>query len=238
VAEAERLARLGTDFHRLVHQHLVGLDSNTLATTLSTVESDLELWWQNYLAYRPSILAEAQLYPELTLSTPVQGYRLLARFDVLAVDSQGDLLIIDWKTSLHKPARQRLAQRLQTRVYPYVLTSAGAAFVGGTPVDPAKVKLVYWYPQFPDEPEIFDYDSEQHQRDERFLSDLITSVSDATENDNFPMVAEPEPCAYCVYRSLCDRGVQAGPAAAAGEDVAPDLDELAPEWDQIAEIQF
>ena len=85
VAEAERLARLGTDFHRVVHQHLVGLDVDTLTATLALAEPDLKSWWHNYLAYRPPELTGARLYPELSLSTPLQGYRLLARFDVLAV---------------------------------------------------------------------------------------------------------------------------------------------------------
>jgi hypothetical protein len=238
VAEAERLARLGTDFHRLVHQHLVGLDVDTLTATLELAEPDLKRWWHNYLAYRPPELTGARLYPELSLSTPLRGYRLLARFDVLATASTGALYIIDWKTAHHRPAREALARRLQSRVYPFVLATAGAAFNGGRPVDPAAIKMIYWYPQFPDQPEIFDYDHKQQARDEQFLSELVQRVTDAAERADFPLVEDPTPCTYCVYRSLCDRGVQAGPLAPNSEDTIEEFDELALDWDQIAEIQF
>ena len=85
VQEAEMLAQQGTDFHRLVHQHLAGLTVDVLEATLPSDNLDLAQWWQNYLDHRPQALSQARIYPELPLSTPLRGYRLLARFDVLAV---------------------------------------------------------------------------------------------------------------------------------------------------------
>ena len=43
IQEAERLAQLGTDFHRLVHQHLVGIDEETLETSLSSAQPELKI---------------------------------------------------------------------------------------------------------------------------------------------------------------------------------------------------
>lgn len=238
VTEAERLARLGADFHRLVQQHLVGLDVDILTATLETVEPDLQTWWQSYLAHRPAGLDEAQTYPELTLSTPLRGYRLLARFDLLAVHADGTFLIIDWKTARHKPARQVLARRIQTRVYPYVLATAGAAYNAGQPLAATAIKMMYWYPHFPTEPELFEYGPKLQQRDEQFLSDLIERVKYAADNSDFPLTADNKPCRYCIYRSLCDRGRQAGPLAGLTEEVPEPLDVSGLDWDQIAEIQF
>jgi len=239
VEAAERLAELGQDFHRLVQQHLVGLDVDTLNASLGSAEAELRQWWQNYLAHRPAALFESQIYPELTLSTPLRGYRLLARFDALAAQPDGTFVIIDWKTSEQKPARQVLEQRMQTRVYPYVLAMAGAAFNNGQPIKPAAIKMVYWYPQYPDEPEIFKYNQKLLRRDERLLSDLIERVKHAAEHDDFPLVETQKPCMYCIYRSLCNRGVQAGTLLPEwAEDKTGETDGLALEWDQIAEIQF
>lgn len=238
VQEAERLARLGTDFHRLVQQHLVGLDVDTLTATLEDSETDLQGWWQNYLNHQPAALDEAQSYPELTLSTPLQGYRLLARFDVLTVQTNGTFLIIDWKTSHKKPPRKALGQRVQSRIYPYVLATAGAAFNNGQPIEPKAIKMLYWYPQFPDEPEVFNYNRKKLKQDEQFLSELIERVKDAAQQGSFPLVDKQKPCTYCVYRSLCDRGREAGPLAALAEEAGEEFDVLALEWDQIAEIQF
>lgn len=238
VQEAERLARLGTDFHRLVQQHLVGLDIDTLTATLEDSETDLQNWWQNYLDHRPAALADAQIYPELTLSTPLRGYRLLARFDVLAVQTDGSFLIIDWKTSHKKPPRKALGQRMQSRIYPYVLATAGAAFNGGQPIEPTTINMLYWYPQFPDEPELFKYNGKRLKQDEQFLSDLVERVQDAAQQGNFPLVDRQKPCETCVYRSLCDRGVEAGSLTDLAEEADEEIDLVALEWDQIAEVQF
>jgi len=238
IREVERLAQLGADFHRLVHQHLVGLDEALLTKALVAAEPELKSWWDNYLAHRPAALSEAQLYPELTLSIPAGGYRLLARFDLLAIQPDGTFLIVDWKTTRKKPARDILARRIQTRVYPYVLALAGAAFNQGRPIDPAAIKMMYWYSQAPDQPEEFDYSPALFQRDEQFLAGLIAQVKHAAEQDDFPMVESLEPCAHCVYRSYCARGDKAGPLVDLMEEPQEIIDVSAFDWDQIAEIQY
>jgi len=237
IREAERLAQLGADFHRLVHQHLVGLDEMLLTEALAA-EPELKIWWDNYLAHRPAALSEAELYPELTLSTPAGGYRLLARFDLLAIQPDGAFLIVDWKTTQKRPARDILARRIQTRVYPYVLARAGAAFNQGRPIDPAAIKMMYWYPEQPDQAEVFDYSLALLQRDEQFLAGLIEQVKRAAEQDDFPLVESLEPCAHCVYRSYCGRGDKAGPLPDMMEEPQERIDVSAFDWDQIAEIQF
>ncbi|HXV97654.1 MAG TPA: PD-(D/E)XK nuclease family protein, partial [Anaerolineae bacterium] len=214
VQEAERLAQLGTDFHRLVQQHLAGIAETLLTDSLIENDADLQSWWRNYLQYHPSVAAETRLYAEVILSTPLAGRRLLARFDLLAAQPDGTFLIIDWKTSLRKPPRDRLAQRLQTRVYPYVLAMAGDAFNDGRAIDPATIQMIYWYPARPDQPESFAYNDQLRQQDEQFLSGLIERVKDAAQANHFPLVEDKRACAYCVYRSYCDRGTKAGALAA------------------------
>ena len=239
VRESERLAQLGQDFHRLVQQHLIGLDETLLANSLPADEPDLQSWWESYLAHRPAALNEAELYPEAALSVPLRGFRLLARFDLLARQPDGTFLIIDWKTSRKKPPREYLAQRIQTRVYSFVLAAAGAAFNQGQPLDPAAVRMLYWYPQFPQDPEEFAYSHTQQQADKQFLSELIERVKHSAERDDFPLAVNEKPCATCVYRSHCNRGVKAGSDIDTAEEPASvEIESLLPEWDQIAEIQF
>ena len=211
VAEAERLARLGADFHRLVHQHLIGLDLDLLSESLAEQSADLRRWWSSYLAQRPPQLAEAvALYPELKLSTSLRGYLLMARFDALAQMADGTFLIIDWKTTDNKPVREVLERRMQTRIYPYVLTQAGAAFNGGSAIAPEAVSMLYWYPEFPAEPELFTYSQQLFQHDDLTLSDLVDRIEHAAERDDFPQTEETQRCRFCVYRSWCERGQAAG----------------------------
>ena len=238
VQEAERLARLGQDFHRLVQQHLVGIDQAILEQTLAEVDLDLKSWWENYLTHRPAALADAQVFSELTLSTPLRGYRLTARFDVLAILADGTFLIVDWKTTRKKPARELLTRQMQTLVYPYALVAAGTAFNQGHPIDPAAVTMMYWYPQAPDEPEIFEYTQKLFQRDEEFLSELIDQIKSTADSGHFPLAESKKPCTYCVYRSFCNRGDKPGPLDHTEIVEDDELDILALDWDQIAEIQF
>ena len=238
IQEAERLRRLGIDFHRLVQQHLVGLEAAALTDRLMDEDQELITWWQNYLAYRPAVLAEAALFPELTLSAPLENYRLAARFDLLALQPDGTFIIIDWKTTQHKPARDKLARWMQTRVYPYVLATAGTAYNGGRPIDSEAIKMMYWYPAAPDQPEIFDYSPALLKQDEQFLRDLVGQIQSCATSGQFPLVEDQRPCLNCVYRSFCDRGEKAGPLLEQEPEAGDDLDVLALEWDQVAEIQF
>jgi CRISPR/Cas system-associated exonuclease Cas4 (RecB family) len=238
VHEAERLAQLGADFHRLVQQHLAGVEPTVLSASLAERDPDLQQWWQNYLNDRPQELAGAQLYPELPLSTPLRGYRLLARFDLLAVQPDGTFLIVDWKTSLRQPRRDELARRLQTRVYPYVLAQAGAALNNGQSIDPAKIQMLYWYPAAPGEPERFAYSAQLLSRDELYLSELLEQIKTSAKNGHFPLVEEVQACTYCVYRSFCDRGEKGGPLAELTDESQEAFDVSALDWEQIAEIQF
>ncbi len=238
VEEAERLARLGSDFHRLVQQHLVGLSAETLAGTVAHGEPDLQRWWHSYLAHRPAALDGADVYSELVLSAPLHGFRVQARFDALLRRPDGAFLIIDWKTAHHKPPREALERRLQTRVYPWVLAAAGAVLNHGQPINPAAISMSYWYPEFPGEPEEFAYSQKLFERDERSLGELIERVKDAAARSDFPLVEDDRPCRYCVYRSFCAREVAAGPVIEPGEAAESSLDVLALDWDQIAEIQF
>ena len=237
IQEAEHLARLGTDFHRLVYQHLIGIDAASLTASLEH-EPELKTWWRNYLEHRPGSLRDAQNFPELTLSTPLRGYRLTARFDLLAVQPNGTFLIIDWKTARYKPSRPNLTRRIQTRAYPYVLTTAGTALNRGQAIDPSAIKMMYWYPQEPKNPEIFAYGPTEFQRDEQFLGNMIEQIKNAAYNNEFPLVEADQPCQHCVYRSFCDRGEQAGSVLTLEVEPQEALDASSLEWDQIAEIQF
>jgi RecB family exonuclease len=238
IQEGEQLRQLGLDFHRLVQQHLAGLEATILSQTLADEAQELRTWWQNYLDRRPAWLNEADLYPELTLSAPLANFRLMARFDLLAFRPDGTVWIIDWKTARDKPARSNLARHMQSRVYPYLLAAAGAAYHGGRPIPPEAIRMMYWYPAVPDQAEIFEYSLAQQRQDEAYLADLIGQIQGCAASDEFPLVAGNKPCRTCVYRSFCDRGEKAGPLLRQETPEVEELDVLALEWDQIAEIQF
>ncbi len=108
--ESERRLQRGAAFHRLRHRHQVGVPRERLEAALD--DEDLQTWWRRYLDSVPTNLPPER-YPEMTLSTPLAGFRLLAKYDLLAIAPGQRAVIMDWKTG--KPQRKStLRKRLQT----------------------------------------------------------------------------------------------------------------------------
>jgi hypothetical protein len=149
----------------------------------------------------------------------------------------GSLTIYDWKTSLARPKRAWLSARLQTRVYPFLLVRAGAHLNQGQPVRPEQVSMLYWFTAFPHQPERYIYTPSQYAEDVSLLEGTLTEIRTLPDSA-FDLTPHAERCAYCVYRSLCDRGISAGPLS--GSDSEPESTplDLNLDLDQIAEIGF
>ena len=233
--ENERRMKQGVAFHRLVHQHALGIASERLSSAV--IDADLRRWWHNYLERGPEDLPESR-YPEIVLSAPVGGHRLVAKYDLIAVDAGRRAVIVDWKTSRTRPRRRWLAERLQTKVYPYVLVRAGAHLNGDQPVDAGGVEMLYWLADFPGEPARFAYDAAQYEAGEAYLTALIEEI-EGLAHERLPLAAQSRRCDYCRYRSLCQRGVRAGTLDEIGDELEPDESfGIALDFEQIAEIEF
>jgi CRISPR/Cas system-associated exonuclease Cas4 (RecB family) len=233
--EHERHLRQGVEFHRLVHQHILGIPSEELSTGITDV--DLSRWWQNYLGHGPTGLPQS-LHPEAVLSAPASGHRLVAKYDVIAVDAGQRAVILELKTWHRRRRRTWLAERLQTRVYRHLLVRAGSFLNGGERFEPQQVEMTYWFANFPNDPESFPYDTRQYEADEAYLTTLIEEIEGLREGD-FPLTSDRKHCRYCRYRSLCGRGDVAGEFLEAGEEW--DLDEeleIPIDLEQTAEIEF
>lgn len=199
--ENERYMQQGAAFHRLVHQHLLGLPLDQIERMARGDE--LHSWWQNYLAYPPKDLPP-KLAPEITLSTKIAGHHLVAKYDLVAVEN-GRAVIVDWKTTRKRP--QHLNRHIQTRVYRYVMAKAGGALNNGQAFQPEQVSMIYWFANAPTEPEFLPYSTDQFQEDELYLAKLMTEIHQRTE---FLKTANEHLCKFCVYRGLCGRAVKAG----------------------------
>ncbi len=223
----------GQEFHHLVHQHGIGIPVEALETIIA--DEVIAGWWQNYRAHALNDLP-ARRYPEITLSAPLMAKRLIAKCDLIALD-RDRAVIVDWKTSLHRPKRDRLQKRLQTIIYPYLLAKAGAHLNGGKLIAPEAITMIYWFAEFPQQPEIFSYSAEQYAQDDAYLASLAASIL-SRGADDFELTDDVNRCRFCEYRSLHERGSKAGDMlAATAEDEADDFD-IDLDLDQIGEIAF
>ena len=235
-AEPDRLERQmqrGADFHRLAHRHALGIAPAQLEATIH--DPDLARWWRNFLRRPPDHLPETVRRAEVVVTAPLAGFRLLAKFDLLAVEPGERFVIVDWKTSRRRPPRGALARRLQTRLYRFLAVEAGAEFNGGQRPAPEQVEMIYWFAAHGGAAERFPYDAQQHAADAAYLTDLLTEIA-ARRQPGWPLTPDERRCRFCNYRSLCQRGVRPGFLADLEDDIEPEEIEI--DLEQIAEIEF
>ncbi len=225
----------GADFHRMAHQYALGLNSERLAETIQ--DPMLASWWQTFVDKPVADLPDTVRRPETLLGAPLAGYRLAAKYDLLAADPGERFVVVDWKTVLRRPHRSTLARRLQTRVYRYLAVESGAAYNDAQPPRPEQVEMVYWFAAAAGATERFQYDAAQHRADKLYLVSLIGQIV-ALVSDTWPLSPDDRQCRWCNYRSLCERDVTAGALTEVDVDLERDQSDLALDLEQIAEIEF
>jgi CRISPR/Cas system-associated exonuclease Cas4 (RecB family) len=231
--ENEKHQREGEYFHRLIQQYLIGIPSEQIAKLANTV--NLQRWWENFLNAKnlSGLTNLTGLYLESTLSAPLGSYRLVAKYDLVAIEN-GKAAIYDWKTYRRRPRNEWLPSRMQTRVYRALLVHAGAHLNNGNPFEPEQIEMIYWFADYPDDPARFTYTSAQYKRDWDMLVKLADEIASAS---SYPLTEDRQKCSYCPYRSYCDRGVRAGDVDQAdAETEAEELFDV--NFEQIGEIEL
>jgi predicted RecB family nuclease len=230
ILESERRMQRGVDFHRLLHQHALGLSVDLLTASLN--DPELRGWWETFQQTPPADLPPTR-YAEAALSAPFGGYRLVAKYDLIAAAPGERVVIVDWKTNERRPTRRALEQRLQTRVYRYLLALAGARFNGGQQVAPETVEMLYWFANYPAQPERLRYSAAAFQADHAYLGELVAEISARVE---WPQTTDARACRFCHYFSLCERG--AALASVDELEEAEEAEELDVDLEQVAEVEF
>jgi hypothetical protein len=243
--ENELHQREGEYFHRLVQQYLIGVPGEEVGRLANT--DTLKRWWGNFRgAKNISVPGNMTgIYPEATLSAPLGQFRLLAKFDLIAI-RDNSATIYDWKTYRKRPRNEWLSAKMQTRVYRALLAHAGAHLYSGQSFKPEQIDMVYWFAEFPDDPARFTYTSAQYKRDWDLLTKLADEIHTAlrhslrsqdSASSYFPLTDDRTKCLYCPYRSYCDRGVRAGDVDQAEAELeAEELFDV--NYEQIGEIAF
>jgi len=230
IQEFERLQLLGLRFHSLVQQHLAGIPAERLELSLD--DPNLERWWKNYLGFIGEY-SGSQRQVEYPMMIQFHKYRLIAKYDLIIFEEGGNIIILDWKTTQYRTSTSVLKKKLQSKVYPYVLTETNKG-----KYLPKKTKMIYWFPEFPSEPEVFEYSIEQHDQTEEYLSQLIMDITER-KNGDFPLTDNEKICKFCIYRSLCNRGIQAGDTTKIEDGsvlVSEETSDL--NFNEIEEIEF
>jgi hypothetical protein len=204
VLEHEHYMEQGQLFHQMVYQHQVGIPEDVLSLSVS---SEIRSWWENYLAFVQNQNLVGTKFPEFLLSVPFEGFRLIAKYDLLVISNDGEAQIFDWKTNRKRSSSTTLSKRMQTIIYPLVLALAAENQNQFQGVQPEKIKMIYWFTAAPAQPEVFEFSQEKYISSKILLSNLIQEIK---RTEKFEKTVQERNCKFCVYRSLCDRGIMGG----------------------------
>jgi hypothetical protein len=92
----EQSIQRGARFHQMVERHQLGIPLETLQASAAH-DPTLATWLNRYQEIFPAFGAFEKTWPEVSLSTTVTNYSVLAKFDLIAL--RGDsVTVLDWKT--------------------------------------------------------------------------------------------------------------------------------------------
>jgi CRISPR/Cas system-associated exonuclease Cas4 (RecB family) len=170
-------------------------------------------------------------FTELSLVSRIGKHRVIAKYDLVEIKPDATITIYDWKTYLKRPKRIWMAERYQTRVYLSLLHRSKGKFLNTSNIELENTEMIYWYAEFPDNPEKFSYQVTQASQTWEALAELVDEI-DARQS--FPMTENEKLCSFCVYRSFCEKGTNAGEGD--DIDIVSSVDEI--DLEQIQEIEF
>jgi hypothetical protein len=223
--EVESAILLGQSFHQVMRRHFAGLSPGEFEFP------ELDTWWTAWQRHGLS-LPPGRYLPEVTLTVPFQGERLLARFDLLVFpsDHRQSVLIVDWKTERRPRTRGELAADLQTDLYPFVLAEGGRALAeqdqAGS-LSPDRIEMIYWQANDARHPVRFGYSTAQHASNRVRFRELVERARETAAGEEPPLIDDLAICARCRSCSYCGRAVSPAPDAEPDDDQAA-LEELEP----------
>lgn len=221
ILELEQLSARGRQFHFLAHQFFAGVSIPAIVSAIT--DATLRHWFDRFLEF-----AQAQKWlltmSETRLAAPFDQHHIIAVYDLIARTQDEHVHIFDWKTSFQPPKESVMARRMQTIIYPFVLyENLPRLFPTSENDQKPALAMHYWYPEYPDSSITLTYDPIQHQENTRILSDLIEEIDTRCAASHFPLTDEKKRCKYCQYRSLCDRGIDAGRSEQDSSDYLTDI---------------
>jgi RecB family exonuclease len=215
----------GNLFHRLVLWHGLGIDTGPILE--SEDDPDLRAQWDAYLTFRRSLPDNGvTILHDQVLTASCGDYAVQARLDALAFWPDGDVTIFDWKTSAN-PDHARLKRSSQSKVYPYVAWNVLSRREDLALSDPSQIRLVYWFPQAPDNPLQIACSRQSIELAEHWLSDSLATIA---SDDSFEMTSDRSICKRCEYLAHCGVTAEDGDGWAFDEDyfILPEADEDLP----------
>lgn len=235
VLEIENRISMGNRFHLLAHQYLSGLSGEILRNTIN--DPDLGLWLSHFQEYINQYL-KFQYFSEFSVIMPFEGFRLIAVFDFISLMETNKIMIGDWKTTSRMPNKEIYLQNVQSTLYPFLAFKTQLKiFPQLSMLQHQDLSMAYWFPGFPENTIAWEHSAAIHTKSRAMLSKLISEISQK-EPGGFEKTYNDRSCAFCHYRSLCERGIEAGSNEDVESETKSNLMVDGLDFDQVDEIAF
>jgi hypothetical protein len=193
--ESQARMAWGDRFHLLMQQRELGITSHASEPLSQCVEA---LRTAAPELFEPALFRQSEHRRVLEWG----GWSIATVYDLLILNPT-QAQIIDWKTYPQPQDTRKLAQRWQTRLYPFVLAET-------TDYAPEQIAMTYWFVQPDTAPQrwTLQYSSAQHQQTQQDLNQILEQltawVRDYERGILLPQVDEPY-CLACPFAVRCQR---------------------------------
>ena len=184
--ELEEKFNWGSQFHLLMQQRELGLPIESLLQE----EAELNHSIKALIEAAPDILDQddhnSWREAEHSRTLVFGNYLLTVVYDLL-IANNNQAQIIDWKTYLQPPKKNKLIHNWQTRLYKYVLAETSQYL-------PEQISMTYWFVKLPHKPKkyTFTYNSKEHNQTKKDLTTLLTNLERWLTTSDFPHRANCE----------------------------------------------
>lgn len=217
--KADQLTRMGSEFHLTVQRVAQGL--LPIERAISNADGEIQLWLQRF---RDTVRlpAEGTVYAEMRLTMRQADVLWNGKIDLLTVDG-GGLTIYDWKTARKAARREACAAAPQTGLYRALAVENRVDL--GLPADVfPRLRMAYWFANFPDRPIEFDDYSEAAYREDLRRLEAYAALMRSEDEADYPRTQDLKTCSWCRYRTYCR---PEGPPGAFDEaDFEPEPDDF------------
>ena len=203
--QGQDAALWGNQFHLLMQQQALGLPIDVMATAHGDLIARVEALQQRAPQLFHTEASEQLRQSEHQRTLAFNGYVFTVIYDLLVLTANTGL-IVDWKTYLKPPPRERLTYDWQTRLYLYVLAETSGLV-------PEQLSMVYWFVRhrddrgetLPPSDYRFGYSQPQHERTAADLRRLSNRLSEFRQRGEFPQTPHIERCDRCPFQIRCQR---------------------------------
>jgi len=188
-AELTEKFKKGEKFHTLAERYFTGIPTGEEFLE----ENELKKYFEN-LKETFLINKDYKYKAEYEIRIRNSNIKLMARYDLI-IFKKDTVEIWDWKTGNKKLQERYQKDKLQTKIYLYLLKE----ILGGR-VKSENISMNYWQPQYKNDWVTINYNEKMYNRTKKELTELMDNI---LKEENFEMTEYEKTCNYCEFEKIC-----------------------------------